>query len=99
MFSISYGHTFCDIESHFQYASFSREVLVIICHCHRISERTVVDVVRNGALSTEEVGRACGAGTSCGGCRPTLDAIVEKACACNCGAVDCPRADENRRVA
>jgi bacterioferritin-associated ferredoxin len=99
MFSRACGCAFNDIESHFQYASFSHEVHVIVCHCHRISERTVLDVVYSGALSTEEVGRACGAGTSCGGCRPTLDAIVEKACACNCGAGDCPRADESRRVA
>ena len=34
------------------------------------------ECVDRGARSVEEVGRACGAGTACGGCRPTIRALV-----------------------
>jgi bacterioferritin-associated ferredoxin len=49
---------------------------VLVCHCHRISDRTVKLCVRGGASTADDVGRSCGAGTACGGCRPAIEAIV-----------------------
>ena len=49
---------------------------MLVCHCHRISDRTVTLCVRGGASSADDVGRSCGAGTACGGCKPAIEAIV-----------------------
>jgi bacterioferritin-associated ferredoxin len=60
-----------------------KEVAVIICHCLRISDRTIRTSVREGAETREQVARACGAGSCCGSCRPAIDEIVceERGCA------------------
>ena len=60
----------------------TREVVLIICHCLRISDRTIRSMVRDGAETREQVARACGAGSCCGTCRPAIDEIVceERGC-------------------
>lgn len=49
-----------------------------VCHCHGITDREISACVRNGADTAEAVVRACGAGGSCGGCKPLVDMLVEK---------------------
>jgi bacterioferritin-associated ferredoxin len=49
---------------------------LLVCHCTRVCDRTIKDCVDRGARSVEDVGRACQAGTVCGGCRPTIAALV-----------------------
>lgn len=56
----------------------SREAAMIVCHCFCVSDREVRSCAREGAKSVCEVGRACGAGTGCGGCRPEIADIVER---------------------
>ncbi|HJO22938.1 MAG: (2Fe-2S)-binding protein [Myxococcota bacterium] len=50
---------------------------MLVCQCKGVSDRTVREVVRAGARSGREVARACGAGRSCGGCRPLVREIIE----------------------
>ena len=52
---------------------------MLVCHCRRVCDRTVRECIREGAASVEEVGRACGAGTGCGGCQPTIASLLSKA--------------------
>ena len=42
----------------------------------KVCDRTIRECVERGARSVEEVGRACQAGTGCGGCHPTIHALV-----------------------
>lgn len=49
---------------------------VIVCHCKGISDRTIRRAVREGAVSGLDVGRACAAGTGCGGCQEAIEEIV-----------------------
>jgi bacterioferritin-associated ferredoxin len=49
---------------------------VLVCHCQRVCDRTIRECIRNGARSIEEVSRSCGAGMSCGGCRPAIDSML-----------------------
>jgi bacterioferritin-associated ferredoxin len=49
---------------------------LLVCHCNKVCDRVIRECVDRGARSVEEVGRACGAGTACGGCRPTIRALV-----------------------
>jgi bacterioferritin-associated ferredoxin len=53
------------------------EASMIICHCERVSERTVRHAVRDGARSCRQVARACDAGRDCGGCRSLIREIIE----------------------
>ena len=50
---------------------------MIVCHCRGISERKILEVVREGCSTACAVAEACGAGTSCGGCVPLVCEIVE----------------------
>jgi bacterioferritin-associated ferredoxin len=50
---------------------------MIVCLCKGITDRTIRTLVREGACSISEVGRACDAGRTCGGCRPTINHLVE----------------------
>lgn len=50
---------------------------MIVCHCFCVSDREIRSCVRAGASGISDVGRACGAGTGCGGCRPEIASIVE----------------------
>ena len=51
---------------------------MIVCHCNAVSDRAIRRAVREGAQTTAEVTRHCGAGGTCGGCRPRIDSIVER---------------------
>jgi bacterioferritin-associated ferredoxin len=50
---------------------------MLVCHCHAINDRTIRRCVDNGARSEDEVRQACGAGSSCGSCRPAIDRLIE----------------------
>ncbi len=51
---------------------------MLVCHCKRVSSRVIRECVQEGAHDANAVGRACGAGTGCGGCRPLVLALVER---------------------
>jgi len=50
---------------------------VIVCVCRGVTDRTVRNLVREGASSLYEVALGCSAGACCGGCQETLVAILE----------------------
>ncbi len=47
---------------------------MIVCHCRRVTDRAIRKAVREGAGCHNEVARACGAGTGCGGC---VEAVID----------------------
>jgi NAD(P)H-nitrite reductase large subunit len=49
---------------------------LLVCHCHRICDRTIRASIREGARSIDDVGAACRAGTGCGGCRPAIAGLL-----------------------
>lgn len=49
---------------------------MLVCHCNGITDRKIRKAVRKGAGTASQVGRMCGAGTTCGGCIPTIREIV-----------------------
>ncbi len=51
---------------------------MLICHCLRVFDRTIRQCVREGAVTPDDVIAACGAGSRCGGCRASIEAIVER---------------------
>jgi assimilatory nitrate reductase catalytic subunit len=53
----------------------------IVCLCHDVGERAVVQAVRGGAQTVAAVGRCTGAGTNCGSCRPLIARLIARECA------------------
>jgi len=49
---------------------------MIVCHCHRVTDRVIRAAVREGAVSEEAVAEVCGAGACCGGCVPAVSEII-----------------------
>lgn len=52
---------------------------MLICHCHRISDRTILACAADGARTVAQVGRLCGAGTGCGGCAGAIRDVLASA--------------------
>lgn len=59
-------------------AIFSSEMF--ICLCRGVSDRTVQQVIDEGACTVAEVGTRCGAGTDCGACHEAIEQRIEAAC-------------------
>jgi bacterioferritin-associated ferredoxin len=57
---------------------FSVPGVVIVCHCHAVSDRRIRELVRAGAASVRDVSRRTGAGNGCGGCLSSVRQIVER---------------------
>lgn len=51
---------------------------MIVCSCRRVNDHAVREAIASGARDVREVGAQCGAGSRCGGCWPTLDALLEQ---------------------
>jgi len=51
---------------------------MLVCHCKAVSEREVRSHASSGARTVNEVGKRCGAGRVCGGCRPVIAEILSE---------------------
>jgi bacterioferritin-associated ferredoxin len=56
----------------------SESTSMIVCLCKGVSCGTVRQVIGEGAMTVEEVGRACGAGTDCGGCQGAIEDLIDR---------------------
>ncbi len=50
---------------------------MIVCHCRGVTDREIRSAIREGACTRRQVGRACSASVTCGGCGPVVDAILD----------------------
>jgi bacterioferritin-associated ferredoxin len=65
---------------------------VIVCVCRNVSDRAIGRAIEAGARTAAEVSRATGAGTGCGCCRGTIEAMLEGgSAAAGSGCAACPR--------
>lgn len=55
--------------------------MAILCLCEGVSERKVQRAIDRGAASVAEIGAACRAGSGCGGCHASLQALLDARCA------------------
>jgi bacterioferritin-associated ferredoxin len=49
---------------------------MIVCHCRAVGHKAVENAIALGACDADEVAQHCGAGSVCGGCRPTVEAFL-----------------------
>jgi bacterioferritin-associated ferredoxin len=52
-------------------------ILVFVCSCRAVTDRTIDAVVASGASCVDEVAARCGAGSRCGGCWPELQRLLD----------------------
>jgi bacterioferritin-associated ferredoxin len=52
---------------------------VLVCHCHVVDDAAIRAEIEAGALSADELADRCGAGSRCGGCHATIEAMIELA--------------------
>jgi bacterioferritin-associated ferredoxin len=50
---------------------------MFVCLCHGVTSQEVTAAVVNGACTSKQVAKLCGAGSDCGRCRRTVRAIIE----------------------
>ena len=50
----------------------------IICGCYKVTKNTIVDAIKNGAETVEKVGEVTKAGTGCGNCKNSIQAIIDE---------------------
>ena len=53
---------------------------MIVCLCKVTTDRDVAAAVADGARTVEDIGRACGAGTGCGTCKPLIAGLIDRYC-------------------
>jgi bacterioferritin-associated ferredoxin len=70
---------------------------MVVCHCLRINDRVISRFTADPAVTTDDITRECGAGGQCGGCRPTIDALLEAARAGGAVTIDTSVARPRRR--
>lgn len=49
---------------------------MVICHCRAVSDGLVRAAVADGAVDVDSIIRQCGAGSVCGGCRPSIALLL-----------------------
>jgi bacterioferritin-associated ferredoxin len=49
---------------------------VFVCLCNGTTSQVVADAIAEGALTTNQIAAACGAGADCGRCRRTLRSLL-----------------------
>lgn len=51
----------------------------VVCNCHQVTEPTLLEAVRGGCRTLQDIAAKTGAGTGCGSCRGQLASLLLKA--------------------
>ena len=52
---------------------------MIVCHCLAVNDRLIEAVGAGESLTVEDVIERCGAGARCGGCRESIQRVLDEA--------------------
>ena len=63
---------------------------MIVCLCKGVSCGAIRNAIAEGNTTVDDIGRACGAGTDCGGCEGAIEDIVEQEIG-SAALASCPR--------
>jgi bacterioferritin-associated ferredoxin len=50
---------------------------LVICHCERVNDRTIRKLIRDAEVTIDDVIATCGAGGRCGGCRASIEQLLD----------------------
>ena len=49
-----------------------------ICYCYGVTKKDIIDAIKNGAKTLEDIQDATGAGTACGRCNGAIGNILKQ---------------------
>jgi bacterioferritin-associated ferredoxin len=52
---------------------------MVVCLCNGVPARRIRRAIDAGATTVDEVTAACGAGSCCHGCHPTIEDLIDEA--------------------
>ena len=55
-----------------------RELSEIICHCEEITYEEILEAIKDGAKTVEDISDATNAAVACGYCIETIEEILEE---------------------
>lgn len=55
---------------------------MLVCHCKVVTDRQIRAAIDDGARDEFDVAAACGAGSDCGGCIPTVQRLLGECAGC-----------------
>ena len=50
---------------------------MVVCHCERVNDRTIRKLLRDAEVTIDDVIARCGAGGRCGGCRDSIEQLLD----------------------
>lgn len=51
---------------------------MIVCHCTVTNDEVIRTHIAQASDTVDDIGRACGAGAHCGGCRETIQDVLKQ---------------------
>lgn len=51
---------------------------MVICHCLAVNDKAIAALATDGTIEVDDVVRLCGAGGKCGGCRDSIEDLLEQ---------------------
>jgi bacterioferritin-associated ferredoxin len=51
-------------------------IVALICHCYGLNDRSIRAAIDAGAVTAEQIGMSCGAGSGCGGCGEVIERML-----------------------
>lgn len=52
--------------------------MTYVCLCAAVSETEIIEYIRDGYGTLEQIGQVCDAGTGCGTCIPDIEDLLEE---------------------
>ena len=52
---------------------------MIVCHCLAINDRLIEAVAEGASVTVDDIIDRCGAGARCGGCRESIQQVIDEA--------------------
>ena len=50
---------------------------MVVCHCEQVNDRTIRKLLRDAEVTIDDVIARCGAGGRCGGCRDSIERMLD----------------------
>jgi bacterioferritin-associated ferredoxin len=52
---------------------------MVVCHCLRVNDELISELARRRQTTVDDIVAGCGAGGRCGGCRQTIEWLLDRA--------------------
>jgi bacterioferritin-associated ferredoxin len=52
---------------------------MVVCHCLRVNDELISELARRNETTVDDIVAGCGAGGRCGGCRQTIEWLLDRA--------------------